>query len=126
MRKLFMFFIVLFLASAVRAAEPASFTDGTGKAIAYGQHAQRIVSLAPNVTEMLFFLGLGQRTVGRSDFCDYPPTAAKLPSVGGFTDTSLEEIVALRPDLVVAYQGNSRSLVDQVRAAGVDCVAFPE
>jgi iron complex transport system substrate-binding protein len=80
----------------------------------------------PNVTEMLFFLNLGPRVVGRSDFCDYPPQAAKLPSVGGMVDTSLEQIVALRPDLVVAYQGNSLELVAQLRKAKLNVVAFKE
>src|SRR5262245_10295029 len=105
----------LLLRGTVLAESPASFRDGTGHQVAYGQDAQRIIGLAPNVTEMLFFLGLGPRVVGRSNFCDYPPQAAKLPSVGGFVDTSLEEIIALKPDLVVAYQGNSLELVSQLR-----------
>jgi iron complex transport system substrate-binding protein len=80
----------------------------------------------PNVTEMLFFLGLGERMVGRSDFCDYPPEAAALPSIGGMVDTSLEAIIALKPDLVVAYQGNSLELVSQLRQAKINVVAFKE
>jgi hypothetical protein len=83
------------------------YVDATGAKLRYGMQARRIVSLAPNVTEMLYFLGLGERLVGRSDYCDYPPEAAKLPSVGGFVDTSLESIVSLKPDLVVAYQGTA-------------------
>jgi iron complex transport system substrate-binding protein len=107
-------------------AAPDSYTDGTQQAVPCGLNAQRIVSLAPNVTEMLFFLGLGSRVVGRSDFCDYPPEAAKLPSVGGFTDTSVEQVVALKPDLVVAYQGNSLELVGELRQAGLTVLAFKE
>jgi len=55
-----------------------------------------------------------------------PPAAAAVPTVGGFVDTSLEQIIILRPDLVLAYQGNSRELVDQLRQAGITVLAFNE
>jgi iron complex transport system substrate-binding protein len=103
-----------------------AYTDATGLEIAFRQDAGRIVSLAPNVTEMVCYLGLGDRLVGRSDYCDYPPEVHELPSVGGFVDTSLEAIVALDPDLVIAYQGNSRELVDQLRELGITVLALEE
>lgn len=87
---------------------------------------QRIVSLAPNVTEMLFYLGFGTRVVGISDFCDWPPETASLPRVGGLIDTSLEAVVALKPDLVIAYQGNSRELVDQLTALNINVFCLNE
>ncbi|MBN2216346.1 MAG: ABC transporter substrate-binding protein [Pirellulales bacterium] len=62
---------------------------------------RRIVSMAPSVTEILFQLGLGDRVVGVSRFCDYPPDARGLPRVGGLFDPNLEAIVMLRPDLVI-------------------------
>jgi len=102
------------------------FMDGTDHKVSYGQHSQRIVSLAPNVTEMLFFLGLGSRVVGRTDYCNYPPEALKLPAVGGMVDTSLEKIVALKPDLVIAYQVNSLELISQLRKLGIEVLAFHE
>lgn len=105
---------------------PGAFTDATGAELAWYQDAQRIVSLAPNVTEMICYVGLGDRLVGRSDYCDYPPEVLELPSVGGFVDTSLEAIVALDPDLVIAYQGNSRELVDQLRALDITVLALAE
>jgi len=111
----------------VGAAGPeARYVDATGAKLRYGMQAQRIVSLAPNVTEMLYFIGLGPRLVGRSDYCDWPPEALKLPSVGGFVDTSLESVIALKPDLVVAYQGNSRELVEQLRQLGITVLALGE
>jgi iron complex transport system substrate-binding protein len=61
----------------------------------------RIVSLAPSVTEVLFELGLGDRVVGVTRFCDYPKAAKKLPPVGGFFDPNYEAILALKPDLVI-------------------------
>jgi iron complex transport system substrate-binding protein len=63
--------------------------------------AQRIVSTAPSVTEMLYALGLGERVVGVTSFCRYPPEAAAKPKIGDYLRPNLEAIVALKPDLVV-------------------------
>jgi cobalamin transport system substrate-binding protein len=62
---------------------------------------QKVVSLAPSVTETVFALGFGKRLVGVTDYCDYPAAARKLPRIGGFMSPSLESIVAKRPDLVI-------------------------
>jgi iron complex transport system substrate-binding protein len=63
--------------------------------------AQRVVSLAPSVTETLFALGLGDHLVGVTTSCDYPAQARKIPKIGGFMSPSLETIVAKRPDVVI-------------------------
>jgi iron complex transport system substrate-binding protein len=68
---------------------------------------QRVVSLAPSVTETLFALGFGDRVVGVTTYCDYPPEARRLPKIGGFTNPSLEAIVATRPDLVIGVNDSS-------------------
>jgi len=65
---------------------------------------QRIVSMAPSVTEVLFALGLGQAVVGVTRFCDYPPEARERAQVGGYLDPNYEAVVALAPDLVVLIQ----------------------
>jgi iron complex transport system substrate-binding protein len=62
---------------------------------------ERIVSLAPSVTEMLFAIGAGPHVVGVSQFCDYPPAATKLPRVGSYVAPNIEAIVGLRPTLVI-------------------------
>jgi iron complex transport system substrate-binding protein len=62
---------------------------------------QRVVSLAPSVTETLFALGFGDRLVGVTTYCDYPPEARRLPKIGGFTNPSLEAIVDKKPDVVI-------------------------
>ncbi len=62
---------------------------------------ERIVSMSPSVTEALFELGLGDRTVGVTTFCRYPPEAEKIDKVGGYLDPNYEAIVALKPDLVI-------------------------
>ncbi len=117
---------ILLLTSPALAAGKATWRDATGHEVPTGLDAQRIVSLAPNLTEIAFFLGLGPRMVGRTDFCNYPAQTAKLTSVGGFADTSLEQIVALKPDLVLAYQGNSLELVEQLRALGIPVAGLGE
>jgi iron complex transport system substrate-binding protein len=81
---------------------------------------RRIVSLSPNTTETLFALDAGDRVVGRSRFCDYPPEVAKIPSVGGYVDASLEAILALAPDLVVGARGPAGpALVEKLGSLGI-------
>lgn len=75
--------------------------DETGRTVMVPGHPQRIISIAPNVTEILFALGLDQKVVGRSDYCDYPPEVRQKPSVGGLIDPNIEVIVSLHPDLVI-------------------------
>jgi iron complex transport system substrate-binding protein len=82
--------------------------------------AHRIVSVSPGTTEALFAIGAGDRTVGRSRFCDWPKEAMALPVVGGFANVDLEAILQLRPDLVVGAPGPaSVRLGDQLKSRGI-------
>jgi iron complex transport system substrate-binding protein len=83
-------------------ARAAVLTDQTGKAIPLPDNPKRVVSLAPNITEMVFALGAEDLLVGRSQFSDYPPEALRLPSVGSYYRPDIERVVALRPDLCLA------------------------
>jgi iron complex transport system substrate-binding protein len=76
-------------------------TDSFGRTVSLAEYPQRIVSLAPNMTETLFLLNAGALVVGRTDYCDYPPQAERIPSVGSITAPSIEGVISLRPDLVV-------------------------
>ena len=76
-------------------------TDDTGAAVTLALPAQRIVSLAPHATELLFSAGAGSHTVGVMSGSDFPPAAAQLPVVGNANALDLERILALRPDLIV-------------------------
>jgi iron complex transport system substrate-binding protein len=101
----------LLLAAALSLAAPAlgaPVRDAAGRAVEVGVPAQRILSLAPNITEILFALGLGDRVVGVTDYCDYPPAALAKPRIGGFVNPSIEAIVVQRPDLVVATTDGNR------------------
>ena len=78
---------------------------------------KRIISLAPATTEMLFALGLGDRVVGVTNFCDYPDGAKKKPKVGGMSNPSLEAVVSLKPDLVIlSVDGNPKEFEERLRA----------
>lgn len=81
------------------------------------QQPQRIISLVPAVTEMLFALGAGDRVVGVGSFDKFPPEVEKLPKVGALLDPDLERILSLRPDLVVVYgsQADLRAQLDRAR-----------
>ena len=80
----------------------------------------RIVSLVPSVTESVYALGGQARLVGRTDWCDYPPAAREKPSVGGMINPSIEMIVALKPDLVIATdEGNREETIVQLRRLGI-------
>ncbi len=83
-------------------------TDEMGRAVEIPEAARRIVSLAPNLTETLFALGLGDRVVGDTDFCDYPAEARSKPHVGGPVNPNLEAIAGLHPDLVLATRAINR------------------
>jgi iron complex transport system substrate-binding protein len=82
---------------------------------------QRIVSVAPSVTEILFALGAGDRVVGVTTFCNYPEEAKKKPKVGGYTTPSLETILALRPDQVIMMRNRS-DIAQRLRQTGIDVV----
>jgi iron complex transport system substrate-binding protein len=84
------------------------FRDQTGRPLTLAGPPQRIVSLVPSVTETLFAIGAQDVLVGVTDFCDYPPASRAKRSVGGMLAPSLETIVALKPDLVVATTAGNR------------------
>jgi len=91
---------------AASACRPGPTEPGSTEPAASAAPPARIVSLAPSITEVLFALGLGDRVVGVTSFCRYPPEAARLPRVGGYLDLNLEAIVGLEPDLVVLIQAH--------------------
>jgi iron complex transport system substrate-binding protein len=141
-RKLiFALFIVLLLAAcgpvqtstpgAASAQTPASavpsataggvitLTDGLNRLVTLAGPAQRVVSLAPANTEILFAIGAGAQVVGRDETSDYPPEALSLPTIGGYSGFNLEAIVALHPDLVLAGGINTPELVASLEQVGL-------
>jgi iron complex transport system substrate-binding protein len=107
---------------APAASQPATLavTDEAGRAVRVPQPVRRIVSLAPNLTETIFALGLGGILVGDTDYCDYPSEALKKPHVGGPINPNFEEIMALHPDLVLATRSINRlATVEALERLGV-------
>jgi len=86
----------------------AQVTDELGRKVKVTTDVRRIVSLAPNLTETVYALGLQERLAGDTDYCDYPKEAAGKPHVGGPMSPSIEAIVALQPDLVLATTSINR------------------
>ena len=104
----------------VPAAVAIELTDDAGNHIRLERPAQRIVSLAPHITELLFAAGAGAQVVGVVAYSDFPPEATTLPQVGGYSKVDLEAVASLRPDLVVAWSsGNRNAHLDRLRALGI-------
>ncbi|MCX7912794.1 MAG: ABC transporter substrate-binding protein [Dehalococcoidales bacterium] len=85
---------------------------------------ERIVSLAPSNTEILFALGLGERVVGVTEYCTYPPEAQAKPKVGGFSTPNIEQIINLNPDLILAANIHKAQVIPQLEARGLTVVAL--
>jgi len=111
-RNLIVIVLVLICFNAARAAEPVS-------------PPRRIISLAPSTTEILFALGLGDRIVGVTTFCDYPEEAKAKAKIGGMSNPSLEAIVTLKPDLVLmTMDGNPREVEERLRSMNIKTFVF--
>ena len=107
---------------ATRAASSTSheLTDELGRRVEVPNAPTRVVSLAPNLTEVVFALREGENLAGDTDFCDYPSEAARKPHVGGTVNPSLERIASLMPDLVLATKSiNRRETVDALDRVGL-------
>lgn len=105
---------------ATPTAAPIVLTDGLGRTVTLAAPAQKIVSLAPSNTEILYAIGAGSQMVGRDEFSDYPAEAAGLASVGGSMGKySLETIASLQPDLVLAAEINTPEQVQSLEDLGL-------
>jgi len=111
---------VVFLAAASLAHAELRVVDDYGRTVALDAPARRVVSLAPHLTELMYAAGAGERMVGAVAYSDYPPAACKLPQVGSQAAINLEEIVALRPDLVIAWpNAGSVRAVERIASLGI-------
>ncbi len=105
-------------------AAGVALTDDLGVRVELARQPQRLVSLTPGNTELLFAIGAGARLVGVTEFCDYPPAARLVPRVAGFNSLSVERIVAVAPDLVIAARGNPREDLESLRRLGLPVFAL--
>jgi iron complex transport system substrate-binding protein len=112
--------VLLLAACALPARADIAVRDDSGAQVRLKQPARRIVSLAPHITEILFDAGAGDRVVGTVDYSDYPQAASRIARVGSYTELDLETILALKPDLVIAWQsGNPLSQLEPLKQLGI-------
>jgi len=98
----------------------ATFKDALGRVVSLRAPPKRIVSMAPNLTEILYYLGLGDRVVGVTQFSYYPPEAAHKPKIGSYINLNVERIIELNPDLAIGTaDGNKESVVKLLEQAGI-------
>jgi len=101
-------------------SQSAFFTDDMGRELSLDYEPERIVTLAPSLTEIVYFLGLGERVVGVTKYSSYPPDAARKPAVGSYVDLNVEMIVGLSPDLVISTaDGNQPVAIELLEKAGI-------
>ncbi len=119
--------LVLFHVSALHSA-PRTFKDEVGREVEVPFPPKKIVSLAPNITEILFSLGLDQEIIGVSIHCNFPEKANSKVRVGSYISLDFEKIVFLQPDLIIATgAGNTRDMVDRLKRLGFPTyVIFPK
>lgn len=122
-------FILLFAACGGH-KEPTALTDTVtddyGRTVVVPTQPQRVVSLSPAVTEIMFALGAQDLLVGRTDFCVYPEEATEIPSIGGISNLNIESILSLQPDLVISGSMVGKKVTDQMDAMGVPMVCVIE
>jgi iron complex transport system substrate-binding protein len=105
-------------------SKPMVITDQLGRTVTLKTTTpQRIVSLAPSHTETIYALGLSDRLVAVTDYCNYPPEAREKPSIGGYSTPNIEEVVAMDPDLVLATDIHQTEVIPQLEARGLTVVA---
>ena len=115
---------LLLLACAAAGAAEVVVIDDEGRELRLAGSAQRIVSLAPHVTELLFAAGAGDRIVGTLDYSDYPPEAKAIPRIGSSEAIQFEKLVALKPDVVIGWaSGNGPRTLPRLRALGLTVFA---
>ena len=103
---------------------PRSFTGDLENTVILETPPQRIISLSPNLTEIIFLVGAGQQLAGRTDFCDYPAKAQAKPSIGGIINPSLERLVSLEPDLVLAARGVDAAFLDRLKEMQIPFLGY--
>ena len=117
-RLLWLCFWLLSASSALAAG--ISVRDDTGATVSLAQPAQRIVTLSPHLAETVFAAGAGGQIVGTVDYSNYPEAARRIPRVGGYSRFDLEAVVALKPDLIIAWEGgNAPAHLQKLRRLGL-------
>lgn len=110
---------LVIIASCRMAGAEVLVKDDTGAMVSLAQPARRIITLAPHLVETLFAAGAGEKLVGTVQFSNYPEEAKKIARIGSYESVDLETVVALKPDLIIAWlSGNSPANIEKLRGLG--------
>ncbi len=135
MKRIYILLSLVIVASLTGCKQPAAdnqapktyiFTDDYNRQVEVPSSPTRIVSVSHSVTEIMFALGADDLLVGRTDFCTYPPEVEKIPSIGGITNMNIEQILSLRPELVLSSSMVQQKNVQQLEKMGVPFVSIIE
>ena len=105
---------------------PLTIKDGQGQDITIDKEPERVISLAPSVTETIFAIGAGEKVVGRTDYCTYPAEVESIPSVGTILEPDVEAILALEPDLIIAQSIFLEETLEQFNQAGIPVLSIQD
>ena len=112
--------MVLWVSFSSSAVAELRVVDDNGDEIRLSAPAKRIISLAPNITEVLFHVGAGENIVGADEYSNYPEAAKKIPRVNNYAAANYELILSLKPDLIIAWQsGNGEKIIQPLRKLGI-------
>jgi len=103
---------------------PLTVVDDLGRTVKIASLPQRIVSLAPSNTEIIYALGLEDRLVGTTDYCDYPEAAKSKPRVASYTTPNLEKVVSVQPDLILAEAIHEKTALPAMEKLGLTVIVM--
>ncbi|MFO7815444.1 MAG: cobalamin-binding protein [Halanaerobiales bacterium] len=116
---------LLLISSGVMAQDfPLTVTDGLGEEIVLEEKPTKIISISPNMTEILFAVGAGDNVIGVTTFADYPEEATEVDKIGTITEPNIEKIIEMEPDVVIASSVNKMETVDRLKELNVKVAGF--
>ena len=105
---------------------PLTLTDSFGGEVTLDKAPEKVVSVAPNMTELVYKLGAGNMLVGRTDYCDYPEEALNVESIGTLRTPDIEKIISLEPDLVLTSTHFNEENAQKLESAGIKVLSLYE
>lgn len=108
----------------VKTTYPLTIVDSFNREVTIEKEPEKVISIAPNITEMVFALGASEKLIGRTDYCNYPEESSNIESIGGLQDPNVEKIVELNPDIVIASAHFKKEVLEKLEALGVKVVVF--
>jgi iron complex transport system substrate-binding protein len=106
--------------------EPVTLTDSEGRSVTIETQPERVISMAPSMTEVVFAIGQGDKLVGRTDYCNYPEAALDVDSIGSLREPNIEAIIALNPDVVLMSTHASEEVLLKLEEASIKVVVLKE